>query len=144
MTQRFIAKLRQDNPHLNHCHRRWAESDAPHIETLTSTAVTLSAGYKEGDKNYPLRGAGGGGSERRDIVRGHDVGRAVHVSQFVTDCQQRLARRRARQRYAYWSEPSQRATINWVTDLREVTKSNVYKMSGVGERVGNRNETLTH
>src|SRR3989449_10331999 len=54
--KRFIAKLRQDHPHLKFIITEDSlSSNAPHIETLHDHGCHYILGVKEGDHTSPLR-----------------------------------------------------------------------------------------
>jgi len=145
--KRFMAKLRQDHPHLQFIVTEdGLSSNAPHIETLHDYACHYILGVKEGDHAYlfeQVQVAEQEGRvthyERRD--RGAGI---VHQFRFINDMPLNAARSDVRVNFIEYWEVSQDNVqhFSWVTDFR-VTKQNVYKlMRGGRARWKIENETF--
>ena len=130
--KRFMAKLRQDHPHLQFIVTEdGLSSNAPHIETLHDYACHYILGVKEGDHAYlfeQVQVAEQEGRvthyERRD--RGAGI---VHQFRFINDMPLNAARSDVRVNFIEYWEVSQDNVqhFSWVTDFR-VTKQHVYKL----------------
>ncbi len=130
--KRFMAKLRQDHPHLQFIVTEdGLSSNAPHIETLHDYACHSILGVKEGDHAYlfeQVQVAEQEGRvthyERRD--RGAGI---VHQFRFMNDMPLNAARSDVRVHFIEYWEVSQDNVqhCSWVTDFR-VTKQHVYKL----------------
>ena len=145
--KRFIAKLRQDHPHLKFIITEDAlSSNAPHIETLHDSGCHYILGVKEGDHTYLFQQVeaaddAGGVSyyERHDRAAG-----LVHRFRFVNDMPLNGSRKDVRVNFIeYWEVgQTQVQHFSWVTDLR-VNRRNVYKlMRGGRARWKIENETF--
>jgi len=145
--KRFIAKLRQEHPHLQFIVTEdGLSSNAPHIETLHEYGCHYILGVKEGDHAYLFAQvqaavAAGGVTyyERHDRAAG-----LVHRFRFVNDMPLNDSRADVRVNFIeYWEvSPDKEQHFSWVTDLR-VTKANVYKlMRGGRARWKIENETF--
>src|SRR6266481_6007372 len=145
--KRFMAKLRQDHPHLQFIVTEdGLSSNAPHIETLHDYACHSILGVKEGDHAYlfeQVQVAEQEGRvthyERRD--RGAGI---VHQFCFIHDMPLNAARSDVRVHFIEYWEVSQDNVqhCSWVTDFR-VTKQHVYKlMRGGRARWKIENETF--
>jgi len=145
--KRFMAKLRQDHPHLQFIVTEdGLSSNAPHIETLHDYACHSILGVKEGDHAYlfeQVQVAEQEGRvthyERRD--RGAGI---VHQFRFINDMPLNAARSDVRVHFIEYWEVSQDNVqhFSWVTDFR-VTKQHVYKlMRGGRARWKIENETF--
>ena len=130
--KRFIAKLRQDHPHLQ-CivTEDGLRSHAPHLETLHDSGFHSILGVKEGDHAYlfePVRAAEEAGRvtyyERHDRLAG-----IAHQFRFVNDMPLNESRSDVRVHFIEYWEVSEKKVqhFSWVTDLR-VTKDNIYKL----------------
>ena len=129
--KRFMAKLRQDHPHLQFIVTEdGLSSNAPHIETLHDYACHYILGVKEGDHAYlfeQVQVAEQEGRvthyERRD--RGAGI---VHQFRFINDMPLNAARSDVRVHFIEYWEVSQDNVqhCSWVTDFR-VTKQHVDK-----------------
>ena len=129
--KRFMAKLRQDHPHLQFIVTEdGLSSNAPHIETLHDYACHYILGVKEGDHAYlfeQVQVAEQEGRvthyERRD--RGAGI---VHQFRFMNDMPLNAARSDVRVHFIEYWEVSQDNVqhCSWVTDFR-VTKQHVDK-----------------
>jgi hypothetical protein len=130
--KRFIAKLRQDHPHLKFIVTEdGLSSNAPHIETLHDYECHYILGVKEGDHAYlfeQVRAAEEEGRvthyERHDRAAG-----IVHQFRFINDMPLNESRSDVRVNFIEYWEVSQDKVqhFSWVTDFR-VTKYNVYKL----------------
>jgi hypothetical protein len=145
--KRFIAKLRQDHPHLKFIITEDAlSSNAPHIETLHDYGCHYSLGVKEGDHAYlfqQVQAAEEAGRvtyyERHDRAAG-----VMHRFRFVNNVPLNASRADVRVHVIeYWEiGQNQVQHFSWVTDLR-VSKRNVYKlMRGGRARWKIENETF--
>src|SRR6266571_5198486 len=145
--KRFMAKLRQDHPHLKFIITEDSlSSNAPHIETLHDAGCHYILGVKEGDHAYlfqQVQAAEHAGRvtyyERQDRAAG--VG---HRFRFVNDVPLNAARADVRVHFIeYWEVGQDQVQhFSWVTDLR-VSKRNVYQlMRGGRARWKIENETF--
>jgi len=145
--KRFIAKLRQDHPHLKFIVTEDSlSSNAPHIETLHDDGCHYILGVKEGDHAYlfnQVQAAEHAGRvtyyERHDRAAG-----VVHRFRFVHDVPLNVSRADVRVNVIESWEIGQDQVqhCSWVTDLR-VSKRNVYKlMRGGRARWKIENETF--
>ena len=130
--KRFIAKLRQDHPHLKFMVTEdGLSANAPHIETLHDHGCHSILGVKEGDHAYlfeQVRAAEEAGRvtyyERHDRAAGIE-----HQFRFVHDMPLNESRSDVRVNFIEYWEVSEKKVqhFSWVTDFR-VTKYNVYKL----------------
>jgi hypothetical protein len=130
--KRFVAKLRQDHPHLKFIVTEDSlSSNAPHIETLHAHGLHYILGVKEGDHAYlfqQVQAAEHAGRvtyyERHDRAAG-----VLHRFRFVNDMPLNAARTDVRVHFiAYWEVGDDKVQhFSWVTDLR-VSKRNVYHL----------------
>jgi len=145
--KRFIAKLRQDHPHLKFIVTEDSlSSNAPHIETLHAHHLRYILGVKEGDHAYlfqQVQAAEHAGrvsyAERHDHVAG-----LVHRFRFVNDVPLNASNPDVWVNFIEYGEigPDQVQHFSWVTDLR-VSKRNVYtRMRGGRARWKIENETF--
>jgi hypothetical protein len=145
--KRFVAKLRQDHPHLKFIVTEdRLSSNAPHIETLHAHGLHYILGVKEGDHTYlfqQVQAAEHAGRvtyyERHDRAAG-----VVHRFRFVNDMPLNAARTDVRVHFIeYWEVGDDKSQhFSWVTDLR-VRKRNVYHlMRGGRARWKIENETF--
>jgi hypothetical protein len=145
--KRFIAKLRQDHPHLKFIVTEDSlSSNAPHIETLHDHGCHYILGVKEGDhaslfKHVQAAEQAGRLTyyERHDRAAG-----VVHRFRFVNDMPLNASRADVRVNFIeYWEiGPAQVQHFSWVTDLRVSTR-NVYQlMRGGRARWKIENETF--
>jgi DDE family transposase len=145
--KRFIAKLRQDHPHLKFIITEDSlSSNAPHIETLHDHGLHYILGVKEGDHAYlfeQMQATEHAGRvteyERHDRAAG-----VVHRFRFVNDVPLNATRADVRVNVIeYWEMGKDKVqAFSWVTDLR-VSKRNVYKlMRGGRARWKIENETF--
>ena len=145
--KRFIAKLRQNHPHLKFIVTEdGLSSNAPHIETLHEHGCHYILGVKEGDHAslfQQVQAAEAGGRvtfyERHDRAAG-----VVHRFRFVNDMPLNGSRADVRVNVIeYWERgPDKVQHFSWVTDLR-VSQRNVYQlMRGGRARWKIENETF--
>jgi hypothetical protein len=145
--KRFLAKLRQDHPHLKFIVTEDSlSSNAPHIETLHTHGLHYILGVKEGDHAYLFQQVqaaehlGGVTSyERHDRTAG-----LVHRFRFINDVPLNASNAAIRVNFIeYWEMGTDRIQhFSWVTDLR-VSQRNVYHlMRGGRARWKIENETF--
>src|SRR4029450_208354 len=134
--KRFIAKLRQDHPHLKFIVTEDSlSSNAPHIETLHSHGLHYILGVKDGDHAYlfeQVQAADQAG--RVTSYERHDrAARVVHRFRFVNDVPLNTANRDVRVNFLeYWEVGEHKVQhFSWVTDLR-VSHRNVYHLTRGG------------
>jgi hypothetical protein len=145
--KRFIAKLRQDHPHLKFIVTEDSlSSNAPHIETLQMYGLHYILGVKEGDHTYlfqQLQAAEHDG--RVTLYERHDRAAGVlHRFRFVNDLPLNASHPALRINFIeYWEMGATKVQhFSWVTDLR-VSKRNVYRlMRGGRARWKIENETF--
>jgi Transposase DDE domain len=145
--KRFIAKLRQDHPHLTCIITEDSLSaNAPHIETLHHHGCHYILGVKEGDHAYLFKQVAA--AETAGCVteyERHDrAASLVHRFRFVNDVPLNEAHTDVRVNVIeYWEIGKDKVQhFSWVTDLR-VTKRNVYHlMRGGRARWKIENETF--
>ena len=145
--KRFVAKLRQDHPHLKFIVTEDSlSSNAPHIETLQDHELHYILGIKEGDHAFlfqQVQVAEEAGHvtyyERHDRAAG-----LVHRFRFVNDVPLNASNTDVRVHFIeYWEIGQDKVQhFSWVTDLR-VTKRNVFHlMRGGRARWKIENETF--
>ena len=145
--KRFIAKLRQDHPHLECIITEDSlSSNAPHIETLHEYGFHYILGVKEGDHAYlftQVQAAEQAGrvtyDERHDRAAG-----VVHRFRFVNDVPLNASNTDVWVNFIeYWEiGPDTVQHFSWVTDVR-VNKRNVFRlMRGGRARWKIENETF--
>ena len=134
--KRFIAKLRQDHPHLKFIITEDSlSSNAPHIETLHDHSCHYSLGGKEGDHAYLFKQVQA--AEEAGRVTSYDrhdrAAGVVHRFRFVNDLPLNESRADIRVNVIdYWEVgPDKVQHFSWVTDLR-VSKRNVYTLMRAG------------
>src|SRR5438445_6928197 len=120
--KRFVAKLRQDHPHLKFIVTEdRLSSNAPHIETLQAHNLHYILGVKEGDHAYlfkQIQAAAHAGRvtyyERYDRAAG-----LVHRFRFANDVPLNASNAAVRVNcIAYWEMgDDKRQHFSWVTDL---------------------------
>jgi hypothetical protein len=146
-TKRFIAKLRQDHPHLKFIVTEDSlSSNAPHIETLQAHGLRYILGVKDGDHAFlfeQVQAADHAGRvtfyERHDRTAG-----VVHRFRFVNDMPLNASHPDVRINFIeYWEIGATKVQhFSWVTDVR-VSKRNVYHlMRGGRARWKIENETF--
>ena len=145
--KRFVAKLRQDHPHLKCIVTEDSlSSNAPHIETLQDHDLHYILGVKEGDHAYlfqQVQAAEHAGRvisyERHDRAAG-----LVHRFRFLNDVPLNASHAEVRVNFIeYWEMGQDKSQhFSWITDLR-VTKRNVFHlMRGGRARWKIENETF--
>ena len=145
--KRFVARLRQDHPHLKFIITEDSlSSNAPHIETLHAHGLHYILGVKEGDHAYlcqQVQAAEHAGrityDERHDRAAG-----VVHRFRFVNDIALNASHTDVQVNVIeYWEMGAAKVQhFSWVTDLH-VTKGNVYRlMRGGRARWKIENETF--
>jgi DDE family transposase len=145
--KRFVAKLRQDHPHLKFIVTEDSlSSNAPHIETLQAHGLHYILGVKEGDHAclfQQVQAAEHAGRvtyyERHDRAVG-----VVHRFRFVNDLPLNASHPNVRVNFIeYWEMGQDKVQhFSWVTDIR-VSKRNVYHlMRGGRARWKIENETF--
>jgi len=145
--KRFIAKLRQDHPHLKFVVTEDSlSSNAPHIEALHAHGLHYILGVKDGDHAYlfeQVQAADQAG--RVTSYERHDrAARVVHRFRFVNDVPLNTSNRDVRVNFIeYWEVGEHKVQhFSWVTDLR-VSPRNVYHlMRGGRARWKIENETF--
>ncbi len=145
--KRFVAKLRQDHPHLKFIVTEdGLSSNAPHIETLHDHDLHYILGVKEGDHAFlftQVQAAEHAGRvthyERHDRAAG-----LVHRFRFVNDVPLNASNTDVRVNFIeYWEIGADKVQhFSWVTDLW-VSKRNVFHlMRGGRARWKIENETF--
>jgi hypothetical protein len=145
--KRFVAKRRQDHPHLKCIVTEDSlSSNAPHIETLQAYALHYILGVKEGDHAYlfqQVQAAEHAG--RVSYYERHDrAARVVHRFRFVNQVPLNAANADVRVNFIeYWEIAQTKVQhFSWVTDLH-VSQRNVYQlMRGGRARWKIENETF--
>src|SRR5437870_55757 len=145
--KRFVAKLRQDHPHLKFIVTEDSlSSNAPHIETLHNHALHYLLGVKEGDHAFlfqQVQAAEHAGRvtsyERHDRAAG-----VVHRFRFVNDVPLNAANTGVRVNFIeYWEQGADKVQhFSWVTDLRVSTRNVFHLMRGGRARWKIENETF--
>jgi len=146
-TKRFVAKLRQDHPHLKFIVTEDSlSSNAPHIETLQDHDLHYILGVKEGDHAFlfnHVQAAEHAGHvtyyEQHDRAAG-----LVHRFRFVNQVPLNASRPDVRVNFIeYWEIGENKVQhFSWLTDLR-VSKRNAYAlMRGGRARWKIENETF--
>ena len=145
--KRFVAKLRQDHPHLQFIITEDSlSSNAPHIETLHMYGLHYILGVKEGDHAYlfqQVQAAEHAGRvtsyERHDRAAG-----VVHRFRFVNDMPLNASHPDVRVNFIeYWEIGATKVQhFSWVTDLRVNTRNVYHLMRGGRARWKIENETF--
>jgi hypothetical protein len=144
-TKRFVAKLRQDYPHLKFIITEDSlSSNAPHIETLHALDLHYILGVKAGDHAYlfkQVQAAEHAGRvtsyERHDRAAG-----IVHRFRFVNQVPLNASNADVHVHVIeYWEVQGAKVQhFSWVTDIR-VSQRNVYRLMR-GGRARWKNETF--
>ncbi len=130
--KRFIAKLRQDHPHLKFIVTEDSlSSNAPHIETLHAHGLHYILGVKAGDHPslfQQVEAAEHAGRVTYDARHDRAVG-VEHRLRFVNDVPLHASNADVRVHcIEYWERGAHKVQhFSWVTDLR-VSKRNVYHL----------------
>jgi hypothetical protein len=145
--KRFVAKLRQDHPHLKFIVTADSLSaNAPHIETLHAHDLRYILGVKEGDHPYlfqQVEAAEQAGrvtyDERHDRAAG-----LVHRFRFVNDMPLNQSHADVRVHFLeYWEMGAEKGQhFSWVTDVRVSTRHVYALMRGGRARWKIANETF--
>src|SRR5213592_2964288 len=145
--KRFIAKLRQDHPHLKCIVTEDSlSSNAPHIETLQHHALHYILGVKEGDHAFlfqHVQAAEHAGRvtyyERHDRAAG-----VIHRFRFVNDVPLNASNVDVRVNFLeYWEISDAKVQhFSWVTDLRVSPRNVFHLMRGGRARWKIENETF--
>jgi Transposase DDE domain len=145
--KRFVAKLRQDHPHLKFIITEDSlSSNAPHIETLHAHGLHYILGVKEGDHPYLFQQVQAAAyADRVTSYERHDraIG-VVHRFRFVNNLPLNASHPDLRINFIeYWEIGATKVQHwSWVTDIR-VSKRNVYQlMRGGRARWKIENETF--
>jgi len=130
--KRFIAKLRQDHPHLKFIvTEEGLSSNAPHIETLHDYGCHYILGVKEGDHAYLFAQVQVAEEEGRvTSYERHDRAAGIaHHFRFVNDMPLNESRCDVRVNFIeYWEVSKDKGQhFSWVTDFR-VSQANVYTL----------------
>jgi hypothetical protein len=145
--KRFIAKLRQDHPHLKFIVTEDSlSSNAPHIESLQDHELHYILGVKEGDHAalfQQVQAAEHAGRvtyyERHDRAAG-----LVHRFRFINDVPLNASNADVRVNFIeYWEMGEDKVQhFSWVTDLRVSTRNVFHLMRGGRARWKIENETF--
>jgi hypothetical protein len=145
--KRFVAKLRQDHPHLKFIVTEDSlSSNAPHIETLQDYDLRYILGVKEGDHAYlfqQVQAAEHAGRvtayERHDRAAG-----LVHRFRFLNDVPLNASHAEVRVNFLeYWEMGRDKVQhFSWITDLRVSTRNVFHLMRGGRARWKIENETF--
>jgi hypothetical protein len=145
--KRFIAKLRQDHPHLKFIVTEDSlSSNAPHIETLQHYDLHYILGIKEGDHAYLFQQVQA--AERAGHVTyyaRHDRAAGVmHRFRFVNDVPLNASNTDGRVNFIeYWESSDAKVQhFSWVTDLRVSKRHVLHLMRGGRARWKIENETF--
>ena len=145
--KRFIAKLRQDHPHLKFIVTEDSlSSNAPHIETLHDHGLHYILGVEEGDHALLFKHVQAAEQAGRlTYYERHDrAANVVHRFRFVNDVPLNASHGEVRVNFIeYWEIGANKSQhFSWVTDLW-VSKCNVFElMRGGRARWKIENETF--
>src|SRR5437870_2398471 len=145
--KRFVAKLRQDHPHLKFTVTEDSlSSNAPHIATLQAYGLHYILGIKEGDHAYLfqyVQAAEHAGRvtyyERHDRAAG-----LVHRFRFLNDVPLNASNVEVRVNFIeYWEMGQDKVQhFSWITDLRVTTRNVFHLMRGGRARWKIENDTF--
>ena len=145
--KRFVAKLRQDHPHLKFIVTEDSlSSNAPHIEILQAYDLHYILGVKEGDHAslfQQVQAAEHAGRvtayERHDRAAG-----LVHRFRFLNDVPLNASHAEVRVNFLeYWEMGQDKVQhFSWITDLRVTTRNVFHLMRGGRARWKIDNETF--
>ena len=145
--KRFVAKLRQDHPHLKFIITEDSlSSNAPHIATLHDHDLRYILGVQEGDHGYlfhQVKVAEQAGRvtsyERHDRAAG-----LVHRFRFINDLPLNASQAHVRVNFIeYWEMGDAKVQhFSWVTDVRVSTRNVYALMRGGRARWKIENETF--
>jgi hypothetical protein len=145
--KRFVAKLRQDHPHLKFIVTEDSlSSNAPHIETLQDHELHYILGIKEGDHAFLFQQVQAA-EEARHVTYYERHNRAaglVHRFRFVNDVPLNASHTDVRVHFIeYWEIGQDKVQhFSWVTDLRVSTRNVFHLMRGGRARWKIENETF--
>src|SRR5499426_719006 len=145
--KRFVAKLRQDHPHLKFIVTEDSlSSNAPHMETLHAYGLHYILGVKKGDHTFLFQQVEAAEHAGRvTYYERHDrAARVVHRFRFINDVPLNASHLDVRVNFIeYWEIGEDKVQhFSWVTDLR-VSKRNVFHlMRGGRARWKIENETF--
>jgi hypothetical protein len=145
--KRFVAKLRQDHPHLKFIITEDSLSaHAPHIETLHRDGLHDILGGKEGDHAYLFQQVQAAEHDRRvTFYERHDRATGVlHRFRFVNDLPRNASNVDRRVNFiAYWEISDTKVQhFSWVTDLHVSKRNVLHLMRGGRARWKIANETF--
>jgi hypothetical protein len=133
--KRFVAKRRQDHPHLKFIVTADSLSaNAPHIETLHADGLRYLLGVKEGDHAslfQQVQAAEHAGRVTHDERHDRAAG-VVHRFRFVNDVPLNASNPNVRVNFLeYWERGADKVQhFSWVTDLRVSTRNVYHLMRG--------------
>jgi hypothetical protein len=145
--KRFVAKLRQDHPHLKFIVTEDSlSSNAPHIEMLHAHGLHYILGVKEGDHTFLFQQVQAAEQAGRvTVYERHDRAAGLaHRFRFVNDVPLNASNADVHVNFIeYWESSADKVQhFSWVTDLRVSTR-NVYQlMRGGRARWKIENETF--
>jgi hypothetical protein len=145
--KRFVAKLRQDHPHLKFIITEDSLSaNAPHIETLHRHGLHYILGVKEGDHAYLFQQVQAVEHDRRvTVYERHDRAAGVlHRFRFVNDLPLNASHVDMQVNFIeYWEISDTKVQhFSWVTDLHVSTRNVFHLMRGGRARWKIENETF--
>jgi len=146
-TKRFVAKLRQDHPHLQFIVTEDSlSSNAPHIATLQAYGLHYILGIKEGDHASLFRHVQAAEHAGRvTYYERHDrATHVVHRFRFLNDVPLNASNPDVRVNFIeYWEIGQGKVQhFSWVTDLRVSTRTVFHLMRGGRARWKIENETF--
>jgi hypothetical protein len=145
--KRFVAKLRQDHPHLKFIVTEDSLSaNAPHVETLHAHDLRYILGVKEGDHSYLFQQVETAEQAGRvTYYERHDrAAKVVHRFRFINQVPLNASNAAVQVNFIeYWEIGQNKVQhFSWVTDIR-VSQRNVYQlMRGGRARWKIENETF--
>ena len=145
--KRFVAKLRQDHPHLKFIVTEDSlSSNAPHIETLQAHRLHYILGVKEGDHAslFEQVQAAEHAGRVTDYERHDRAAGLVHRFRFVNDVPLNASHADLRVNFMeYWEISDDKVQhFSWVTDLRVSKRTVFHLMRGGRARWKIENETF--
>src|SRR5262245_58037241 len=145
--KRFVAKLRQDHPHLKFIITEDSlSSNAPHIETLHAHGLHYILGVKAGDHAYLFQQVQAAEHAGRVTVyeRHARAAGVVHRFRFVNDMPLNASHPDLRINFIeYWEIAATKVQhFSWVTDWRVSTRNVYHLMRGGRARWKIENETF--
>src|SRR5215813_6502753 len=145
--KRFVAKLRQDHPHLKFIITEDSlSSNAPHIATLHDHDLRYILGVKEGDHSYLFQQVKVAEQAGRvtSYERPERAAGLVHRFRFINDLPLNASQAHVRVNFIeYWEMGDERVQhFSWVTDVRVSTRNVYALMRGGRARWKSENETF--